>query len=114
MTDIGRWRDLVHAAQIPIRTIGGNTVEEDGELQMSYYTVVPLTSYQMGNLVDAFSQDIHVNGDWWGEILDIVAEGMKRSGIKKLRSNRGNEYTLEDVETRLGTCKILKFDAEKF
>lgn len=100
MTDIGNWRDLIRE----------DTVQWN-EFHRASYIMLPVNAYQMGNLVDALSQ-VQKNGDWWGEWLDIIAATMKKLGINELRSNRGIKYTYEDVATRLGTIKRLRFEKE--
>ena len=76
MTDISNWADLVHLEQ--------------------NYVMVPMNEYQMGNLVDALAQ-VPDTGDWWGEILYIVAHAMKVKGVNELRANMGCVYTLDQI-----------------
>ena len=59
----------------------------------------PLNAYQMGNLVDALSQ-VHDNGDWWGEFLNMVWAAMDKLGIAELRSNNGRTFTKDQVWSR--------------
>jgi hypothetical protein len=81
MTDISDWPDLVH-------------IHDNGP-----YVMVPLTAYQMGNLLDALTQSVD-SGDWWHELQDIVAVAMKRAGLKEVRSNSGKVFTYEQVRNR--------------
>jgi hypothetical protein len=79
MTDIGDWPKLIKAA--------------------GHYTMVPLTEYQMGNLLDALTQ-AQDNGDWWHELQDIIGYVMEMRGIETLTSNRGTTFTREQVTHR--------------
>jgi len=82
MTDISNWRDLIR-------------VEGD----YNEYLVVPLNTYQMGNVIDALSQ-VRDTGDWYGEFCDIIAAAIRKAGLKELRSNNGRTFSLEQIEKR--------------
>jgi len=99
MTDIGPWPDLIHVTRIMGSTeiIGGVAVQPARE-----YVMVPLKPYQMGNLIDALAQ-VPVTGDWYGEFCDIIAVAMQKLALTELSSNRGNDYTYEQIRTRLGS-----------
>lgn len=58
-----------------------------------------LNEYRMANLVDALSQ-VPNNGDWWGETLNTISDGMKTLRIDMLRSNSGRTFTQEQIESR--------------
>jgi len=95
MTDISNWYQTIFIMKYPNRNIWTGEEEE-------YFVeriMVPLNDYQMGNLIDALSQ-VENTGDWYGEFCDIVARAMKVAGLKKLCSNRGNTFTIEDIEKR--------------
>lgn len=79
MTDISNWRDHVEAKD--------------------NYMMVPLTEYQMGNLLDVLSR-AHENGDWYGELQDIIGAAMKKGNIAVLWSNNGLKFTQEQVLAR--------------
>lgn len=79
MTDIGDWHLLI---------------ERKGQ-----YAMVPLSEYQMANLLDALTQ-AQDNGDWWHELQDIIGMVMKKQGISDLKSNRGLTFTREQVLNR--------------
>lgn len=63
------------------------------------YAMIPLNEYQMANLLDALAQ-ARDNGDWYGELQDIIGMVMKKQGIENLISNRGIKYTREQVQRR--------------
>ena len=94
MTDISDWPTLIHRAGVLHKYIDG---VQSG--YWNYYTMIPLNEYQMGNLLDALSQ-ANENGDWYGELCDIIAVAMKKSNIKELTSNSGKVFTYEKVKNR--------------
>lgn len=69
------------------------------DIEPYYRWKFALNDYQVGNLIDAIGQSIE-NGDWYGEFCNLVAASMVHHNIEKLGSNRGNEYTLKDIQTR--------------
>ena len=79
MTDIGNWPVLIE------RKRG--------------YIMVPLTEYQMGNLLGALTQ-AQDNGDWHGELQDLIGVAMKKLGIETLGSNLGQTFTQAQVLNR--------------
>ena len=76
MTDISNWPALIR---------------KEGP-----YVMVPLNVYQMGNLIDALAQ-VKDNGDWWGELQNIVAAAMDVQGVKELHSNTGRTFTRDQI-----------------
>ena len=101
MTDITNWRETIHLYGIPaIYPFSGEIrKDEDGIPILSTRMMIPLSQYQMGNLLDALTQ-AKENGDWWGEFQDIVAAAMEKFGIKELKSNSDKTFTLEQVQNR--------------
>lgn len=63
------------------------------------YAIIPLSEYQMANLLDALTQ-AQENGDWWHELQDIIGVVMKKQEIESLRSNRGITFTRDQVLNR--------------
>lgn len=85
MTDISNWRDAIH-------------FHETKRL------MVPLNSYQIGHIVGAMwemKKAGKINGDWYGETLDIMAAAMKFAGIDAVWTNHGLSFTQEQVLNRL-------------
>lgn len=60
--------------------------------------MVPLSEYQMANLVAALAQ-VPDTGDWWGELLNIVYVAMGVKGLETLQANNGMQFTREQIST---------------
>jgi len=101
MTDMSYWTDLINVCLLRNVNWHGNYYEPPS---YSRYVVVPLNEYQMGNLVDALAQ-VQDNGDWYGEVCNIISTAMRKAGIAELTSNRGNKYTVGDVNNYLRNKK---------
>ncbi len=96
MTDISNWPELVQC----VKSSYNNPVTGKVDTEFyCHYIMVPLNEYQMGNLLDALTQATN-NGDWYGELQDIIAVAMEKKGIKELQSNGGKRFTLEQVKHR--------------
>jgi len=92
VTDLSNWHQAVHLMKIP--SINPWTGHE--EEYLIERIMVPLTEYQMGNIIDAMGQ-VEDTGDWWHEMCAIIARAMYVAGLKEISSNRGNVYTYEQV-----------------
>lgn len=95
MSDTSDWPNCVHVDRRPYCN---SLTGEPYEGVFVDRIMVPLSEYQMGNLIDAVGQ-VQNNGDWWMETCYIVACGMRAAGLKQISSNRGHTFTLKDVET---------------
>jgi len=96
MTDISNWHELIQCAKASYNNLVTGKVDTEF---CCHYIVVPLNEYQMGNLLDALTQATN-NGDWYGELQDIIAVAMEIKGIKELQSNSGKRFTLDQVKHR--------------
>ena len=79
MTDRGNWPSLIR--------------------RQDHYIMIPINAYQMGNLIGALVQ-VQDNGDWWGELQDIIAKAMEIAELEHLYSNNNRIFTRKQIAMR--------------
>lgn len=104
MTDISNWHEAIHIMKMRFKTW-----LSDDDNSFIERIMVPINEYQMGNLIGALSR-AREDGDWYGELCDIIGYAMKFAEIKSIRSNDGQVFSLEEVQHRLPNRK--PFDDE--
>lgn len=91
MTNISNWPKLIHKA-----TVKGSqweNIDPSHKDWKSSYVMLPFDEYQMGNLLGLLKRSHdHNNGDWYDEIISLIAASMDKLGIEKLVSNFGDEF----------------------
>lgn len=125
MTDISKWHEFIEKVTKPFTTNGWNeTVPEYNETHI----VVPLNEYQIGNLLGAFIKMMKQDklewkkrgelkeswntGDWFDEVISVLAETMVKLEIKKVDAN-GFCYQFVTEELQEMHWDLIKYDEVK-
>ena len=116
MTDVQNWPSLIERKSIPIGYYTEDYTRELGEprhkwtedpSQLTSYAVVPLSEYQLGNLLGLLKRSRDKdNGDWFWELFGIIVAACKKLNITELRSNFGDVFDMTgDVMAQMETAK---------
>ena len=95
MTDIQHWPVLIEQKTIPMGYYKRDRGWVQDLDQLITYTMVPLTEYQMGNLLGLLKRSGDKdNGDWFWEFVNIIRAACQKLGVAELRSNFGDVFDM--------------------
>lgn len=64
--------------------------------------LIPLDEYEVANLLGALKRAQN-NGDWHGQVLWKLRQGLHLLGVNRVMNNFGDDMTAEDIAEIRGT-----------